>query len=611
MPDAGAAPLPALNLPARGLAVVAPSEHRWFDIVAIAAGLSLALMLQAATLAAVWRTGAYADPDDAMRLVEVRDWLAGQAWFDLTAHRLMPPDGVFMHWSRLMDVPIAALIRLFSAVAPVEAAERITRIVFPLACTAVLFAGVIALARSLIADAPPFAPVLIAATTGMLLMPFAPGTLDHHGVQICLLVFMVAASLRGLDATHPGDGAMAAGLAVLSLAISVENLPFIAVLAMVLGLAWLWTGQAFDQTLRNAGLALGGTAAMLYLATVGPARYGDASCDAFSAFHLMVLLCGGAGFALLGQFGHMFSGRLPRGGALVALGGIVLFAATRRNAACLGDPLAALDAFLRDNWLRDVREARPLLTILRETPDLAAPLLYAPLLGLAGIVAACAREGGIARRRWLGLLAFTLAGAMAAAWQVRALASVTPLALMGGVYVLQLAWRAARARLGPAMARPVSLAMVLPFSSLFWAIATPTAETDARLPQGEAQDCLANAAYAPLAGLGAASMLAPVDLGAHLLANTSIMPIAAPFHRDANGIRAALEFFLSEPAEAHAIALRARAHFVVTCPWLREVAIYAERAPHGMAAELAAGRAPDWLRRVAVGNTPLAVYRVD
>jgi hypothetical protein len=37
--------------------------------------------------------------DDAMRLVEVRDLLAGQAWFDLTQHRLDPPQGSLMHWS--------------------------------------------------------------------------------------------------------------------------------------------------------------------------------------------------------------------------------------------------------------------------------------------------------------------------------------------------------------------------------------------------------------------------------------------------------------------------------------------------------------------------------
>ena len=44
--------------------------------------------------------------DDAMRLVQVRDWIGGQGWFDLFQHRLDPP-GASMHWSRVVDVPWA------------------------------------------------------------------------------------------------------------------------------------------------------------------------------------------------------------------------------------------------------------------------------------------------------------------------------------------------------------------------------------------------------------------------------------------------------------------------------------------------------------------------
>ena len=47
--------------------------------------------------------------DDAMRLVEVRDLIAGQGWFDLTQYRLDPP-GLPMHWSRVIDAPLAAII---------------------------------------------------------------------------------------------------------------------------------------------------------------------------------------------------------------------------------------------------------------------------------------------------------------------------------------------------------------------------------------------------------------------------------------------------------------------------------------------------------------------
>src|SRR5260370_41349134 len=76
---------------------------------------ALLIIIWLATVMAQLLTGLGAksgmSTDDAMRLVEVRDLLAGQGWFDLTQYRLNPPDGVVMHWSRLIDLPLALLIR--------------------------------------------------------------------------------------------------------------------------------------------------------------------------------------------------------------------------------------------------------------------------------------------------------------------------------------------------------------------------------------------------------------------------------------------------------------------------------------------------------------------
>src|SRR5260370_41534286 len=75
--------------------------------------------------------------DDAMRLVEVRDLIAGQAWFDLAQHRLDPP-GVSMHWSRAIDAPLAALILLLRPLAGAPAAGAGPMVPFPPAvCVAV------------------------------------------------------------------------------------------------------------------------------------------------------------------------------------------------------------------------------------------------------------------------------------------------------------------------------------------------------------------------------------------------------------------------------------------------------------------------------------------
>ena len=53
----------------------------------------------------------FRDPDDELRLQQVRDLIAGQGWFDLHQYRVDASDGgVLRHWSRLVDAPIAGLV---------------------------------------------------------------------------------------------------------------------------------------------------------------------------------------------------------------------------------------------------------------------------------------------------------------------------------------------------------------------------------------------------------------------------------------------------------------------------------------------------------------------
>src|SRR5690606_35689740 len=72
-----------------------------------------------------------ADTDDAMRLVVVRDLLAGQHWYDHVQHRLNTPYGAELHWSRLADLPVAALILLLRPLAG-AAAEQLALWLWPL-----------------------------------------------------------------------------------------------------------------------------------------------------------------------------------------------------------------------------------------------------------------------------------------------------------------------------------------------------------------------------------------------------------------------------------------------------------------------------------------------
>mgnify|MGYP002385942325 CR=1 FL=1 len=90
------------------------------------------------------------DTDDAVRLLTVRELLAGASWFDTTLPRLGAPDALLSHWSRLLDAPLAGLVGLLTPLLGREAAEIATRAAWPV----LVFAGLAAIvARSARAQA--------------------------------------------------------------------------------------------------------------------------------------------------------------------------------------------------------------------------------------------------------------------------------------------------------------------------------------------------------------------------------------------------------------------------------------------------------------------------
>jgi hypothetical protein len=80
--------------------------------------MALALI---AALALVFLRSAIVAPDVADHMLvatmtascaclSVRDWLKGQGWFDMSNGRVLPPEGVSLHWSRYVDLGIAGVI---------------------------------------------------------------------------------------------------------------------------------------------------------------------------------------------------------------------------------------------------------------------------------------------------------------------------------------------------------------------------------------------------------------------------------------------------------------------------------------------------------------------
>lgn len=88
------------------------AERNFFRLVgAIWLLAGLAILFVSRDAIAAWKVG---DPDDQMRMLQVRDWLAGQSWWDITQYRMNAPDGGDMHWSRLVDVPLGAVLTILT-----------------------------------------------------------------------------------------------------------------------------------------------------------------------------------------------------------------------------------------------------------------------------------------------------------------------------------------------------------------------------------------------------------------------------------------------------------------------------------------------------------------
>jgi hypothetical protein len=594
--------------PAPSLAADRGAKSPFHSIAFLSAfGLVLAAALSWPIVLEVWRTGGFANTDDAMRLVEVRDWLAGQAWFDLHQYRLDPPDGVQMHWTRVLDLPLGLLIKFFSLFFSSDDAERLTRIVFPLALQAGLFASIAGLARKLAGPAAMLPTVLLTVLTGGVLVQFQPGRIHHHSTQILLVVLILWATVHAIGARRFWPAAGAAALAAFSLSINIENLTYILIEIAAFALVFVAQGERFRRALLGFGLSLAASSLIVFVATIGPSRYFVGACDAFSTAHLYAIFFGAAVFCALALGARRLTSAPLRLAGCALGGAIVLVAMAFAYPACLHDPQAGVDPLLRKLWLEHVEEAQPLLTIVAAHPIKFVTFALAALLGFAGALVAAWREKGDARLAWVVVCAFVAIGLVTAMWQVRALSSASALAVFGAGWLIArtVGWASARASL---FAKLAPFVLGLPFCSIFWALVTP-AQAESGAVAGRTI-CRAPAAIGALGVLPPSILMAPIDMGSDILAQTRHSVLAAPYHRNNSGNRALVDTMMAEPAAAQKIALESGAAYVVFCPAMPELEIYAAASPYGLAAALLADKPPDWLTPVPIAGSPYRIFRV-
>ena len=284
------------------------------------------------------------DNDDVMRLVQVRDFLGGQSWFDLMQYRLGLPGGTLMHWSRIIDLPIAALIKVFSLILPSERAEALALLVWPFFLVIPLMTAIAVAARRIGDRVVMHIALMLAAVFVVTANRFLPGAIDHHNVQLVLVATIAACLLD--PARRAGSFALAGFASALAIAIGAETTPLVAVVCIVVALLWALEGTRSRTAARAFSLSLLLSISALFLATVPSEHYRLVTCDSLSIGYYAIIAAGAAAL-FVATFLPDRLGLAGRSAALVIIGALVLLSALAVAPQCLQNPLNELDPLLQ------------------------------------------------------------------------------------------------------------------------------------------------------------------------------------------------------------------------------------------------------------------------
>jgi hypothetical protein len=551
------------------------------------------------------------DTDDAMRLVEVRDFLNGQDWYDLTQHRLDAPYGASMHWSRLIDAPIAGLILLLRPFAGAWA-ETGAAYAYPLIMLGGLFWLSAKLSTRLAGPDGVLPGLALPAFSLVTIADFPPGRFDHHSAQILLLLVM---ALSTIDALERPRRALWAGIAAaVALAIGIESLPGVVSAVLAFGLLWV-LDRKHASALRWFGIAFAAASLACLALALPPERWIVPACDAISSLYAVAALGTGIAFTALSVINpKALTGRLAAGavaGAALVAVVAVLFP------QCLRGPYAALDPWLVQNWLDRIEEAQPVYVAIFNNPVYVIAVSVPALLAV--IVTAWKLANGPERPKWIAYACFLAVAVIVAVVQVRAARFATSLAVPAGATII-VAARALylrRPRVGSVLGllagwigfAGLGLALVTGMVLTLASPADPESATAQKAaPTGA--DCRQPTAFTALAALPRASIMAPIDLGSHLLLFTPHAVVAAPYHRDQDGVRDTFRFFNDPIEDAHEILTTRGIEFVVICPAMIELRGLPDATPDSFVRLLPQGKLPAWLTETTPPGSVLRTFTI-
>jgi len=553
-------------------------------------------------------TQSLGDTDDATRLVQVRELMAGASWYDTTLARFGTPSAPLVsHWSRLVDVPLAMLMGLFGLFVPQAEAELAPRAVWPMLLLVPMLYVIARIADERGGRGAALLALALTVLSFAAIVQFQPGRIDHHNLMNLAAVAGLALLAHSL--AEPRSGWLAGAALGLGLSIGYESL-LVTAGGLAVATVYAVAMQRGLPGVMRAAKAFALTLAVTLVITTAPSAWGHVRCDALSLNMVLLAAVCAAGLGLVAHRAMHLTPlmRLAALGGVGALGALVF---GWSEPACLAGPFGQVDARVYPAWLSHVSETKSWLWLMENAPATAIAFAAHVLAGVlaAGCIARSDRDDPAICFALLLALTAVLSMLQVKLMPYAALLALPPIAVL--ISRLPGSEEVSRPTMQVAAAALLNQKTLLLIGALI--VGFSHEATEALKQRTEAKKaCLATPSFAPLVGLSPGLAVAEVDMGPYLVALTPLSAFSAPYHRLDTSIIETHAILRADAAVAEQKLRAQGAEYVVMCERLTkprpgETALPAE----ALKSRLLAGDTPAFLQQVPLSaETPLKVWRL-
>ncbi len=540
----------------------------------------------------VWDTP---DQDDQLRILQVRAWLEGQAFYDVSIHRSNPPDGGAMHWSRIADIPLAIFELIFK---PFSKNYEYLGVFFaPLAVGLVfLFIG-----KELIKSLSDYNFNLMPYALFLTLIfysesinyNFRPSRVDHHGLQLaCLLAIILGLAVKGFK----GGIISALGLSI-SLTIGFELLPIEILCVFYFVLAWIIAFEDYSKFIKGFCLSLIIFIICGLFINIAPSKIFIGANDALSIAQVTPICIGAFLLFIANNYAKTIRLRLI---SSVIIGIIVIISALQFEV--LFKPLYwQLDPLVEKLLYTNISEMLPLRMFPLDMIIIIISLWIAALLTGIYKINKLLQTNSKLIIIWVLMLVLLLATSLMTIFyqfRVHTQASCIAIIILGAYLIERVSKR--------------QLTFILLIVNIIYPIKLIAYGINELGPNKTIalQKCNNARDLTHFKTLEKGLLVGNLDIGVPSLISSELNVVSTSFHRDKGNIKA-YNILTSNTKDAQNEIKKLGIDYVAFCNKSKEVSAIIAYAPNGLLSDLAKGNIPNYLAPIAKPqNSDVYIYKV-